>query len=256
VRFPWDRADTDLSGHYTCWLRVGRTWAGQTAPAFLFIPRVGMEVIVSFVDGDPDRPLVIGCVYNGDSATPAMLPPQATKSIIRTRTIPMGTGYNELSFEDAVGMERVFPRAERDLAVMVQHNRDSGFTRTRAFPSVQASSRTATDGSVPGTVRAAPPPRSRSRRRVGSQAQPASCARALARDCPDHVQRGLARRAWAGGSASREPRAPFGMAGPSPGLVRPTLRSARSAKGVAARALREALPCGESTLPLAIATVG
>jgi type VI secretion system secreted protein VgrG len=124
VRFPWDRGEHDASGHYTCWLRVSQAWAGQTAPGFLFIPRVGMEVLVSFLDGDPDRPVCIGCVYNGENATPALLPAQATKSIIRTRSIPMGTGYNELSFEDAMGMERVHIRAERDLSELVQNDHE------------------------------------------------------------------------------------------------------------------------------------
>lgn len=122
ARFPWDRAPEDLSGHSTCWLRVSQTWAGEGAPGFVFLPRVGMEVVVAFVDGDPDRPLVTGCVYNGANPTPGMLPVQATKSIIRTRTIPHGPGYNEISFEDAMGMERVHIRAERDLEELVLNN--------------------------------------------------------------------------------------------------------------------------------------
>jgi type VI secretion system secreted protein VgrG len=137
ARFPWDRAPDDLSGHYTCWLRVSQTWAGQGGPGFMFIPRVGMEVVVSFVDGDPDRPLVTGCVYNGANPTPGMLPVQATKSILRTRTVPHGPGHNEISFEDALGMERVHIRAQRDLDELVlndhvtavvgnQHNQVSG----------------------------------------------------------------------------------------------------------------------------------
>lgn len=122
VRFPWDRAPDDISGNHTCWLRVSQAWAGHGAPGFMFIPRVGMEVIVSFVDGDPDRPLVTGCVYNGANPTPGMLPVQATKSIIRTRTVPHGPGHNELSFEDAMGMERVHIRAQRDLDELVLNN--------------------------------------------------------------------------------------------------------------------------------------
>jgi type VI secretion system secreted protein VgrG len=126
VRFAWDRADPSFWGSDpTCWLRVSQTWAGATSPAFLFIPRVGMEVVVSFIDGDPDRPLVTGCVYNGDNAAPAMLPLQATKSVIRTRSVPFGTGYNELSFEDAIGMERVYLRAERDLSELVQNDHEA-----------------------------------------------------------------------------------------------------------------------------------
>ncbi len=125
VKFPWDRAGDQLEGNYTSWLRVGQTWAGGGGPAFMFIPRVGMEVIVSFVDGDPDRPLVTGCVYNGENPTPGFLPVQATKSIIRTRTVPHSEGHNELSFEDAMGMEKVHIRAQRDLNELVLHDRES-----------------------------------------------------------------------------------------------------------------------------------
>lgn len=122
VQFAWDREPCPASGHSSCWLRVSQAWAGQGAPGFVFIPRVGMEVVVSFVDGDPDRPMVTGCVYNGANATPGLLPVQATKSIIRTRTVPHGPGHNELSFEDAMGMERVHIRAERDLDELVLHD--------------------------------------------------------------------------------------------------------------------------------------
>ena len=65
VRFHWDRSAEEPSGHASCWIRVSQAWAGAGYPGFVFIPRVGMEVIVTFVDGDPDRPLVTGCVYNG-----------------------------------------------------------------------------------------------------------------------------------------------------------------------------------------------
>lgn len=122
ARFHWDRRDGTPSGDSTCWLRVSQVWAGQGFPGFLFIPRVGMEVIVSFVDGDPDRPLVMGCVYNGKNPPPQLLPIQATKSMIRTRTVPHGPGYNELSFEDAMGMERVHVRAQRDLEVLTKND--------------------------------------------------------------------------------------------------------------------------------------
>jgi type VI secretion system secreted protein VgrG len=125
VKFPWDRAGERLDGNYTTWLRVGQTWAGGGGPAFMFIPRIGMEVIVSFVDGDPDRPLVTGCVYNGENPTPGFLPVQATKSIIRTRTVPHADGYNELSFEDGRGMEKIHIRAQQDFDELVLRHRDS-----------------------------------------------------------------------------------------------------------------------------------
>ena len=73
---------------------------------------VGMEVIVSFIDGDPDRPIITGCIHNGNNHPPDILPFRATKSVIRTRTIPHGPGYNELSFEDAMGMEEIYLKAQ------------------------------------------------------------------------------------------------------------------------------------------------
>jgi len=91
-----------------------------------------MEVVVTFVDGDPDRPLVIGCVNNAENPTPGLLPVQATKSIIRTRTVPHGSGYNEISFEDAMGMERVHLRAERDLEEMVLNDHLTNVGRSQA----------------------------------------------------------------------------------------------------------------------------
>ncbi|MFK7988056.1 MAG: type VI secretion system Vgr family protein [Sandaracinaceae bacterium] len=119
VRFPWDRREDDFRGDSSCWLRVSQPWAGSGGPGIQFLPRVGMEVIVTFVDGDPDRPLATGTVYNGGAPTATMLPLQATKSVIRTRSIPHGVGYNELSFEDAAGHERVHLRAQRDLDELV-----------------------------------------------------------------------------------------------------------------------------------------
>ena len=122
VQFPWDRAPHSLAGDNSCWMRVSQVWAGQGNPGFSFIPRVGMEVVVAFIDGDPDRPLVTGCVNNGENHTPGFLPAQATKSMIRTRTVPHGPGYNEISFEDAMGRERVHIRAQRDLDELVLNN--------------------------------------------------------------------------------------------------------------------------------------
>jgi type VI secretion system secreted protein VgrG len=122
VKFHWYVAGADGSEPSSCWIRCAQAWAGQGHAGFSFIPRVGMEVIVTFVDGDPDRPLVIGCVHNAANPTPTALPVQATKSVIRTRSVPFGSGYNELSFEDAVGMERLHLRAERDLDELVRRD--------------------------------------------------------------------------------------------------------------------------------------
>jgi len=94
----------------------GAAWGHQ------FIPRVGMEVIVVFEGGDPDKPMVLGSVYNGTHPAPFMLPQEKTKSGIRTRSTPNADGFNELSFQDAVNREEVFLHAQRDLKEEVRNN--------------------------------------------------------------------------------------------------------------------------------------
>lgn len=131
VRFHWARkadgsAENDDSRavvdvRSTCFVRVAQAWAGQ-AWGFVFLPRIGMEVVVTFVDGDPDRPLVTGCVYNGLHATPYLLPDDKTKSTIKTQSSPGGDGYNELRFEDAAGKEEIFVHAQKDMNEVVEHN--------------------------------------------------------------------------------------------------------------------------------------
>jgi type VI secretion system secreted protein VgrG len=83
IRFFWDE-DQARAENSSCWVRVSQTWAGN-GWGTLFIPRVGQEVVVTFIDGDPDRPLITGCVYNGENAPPASLPDQKTQTIIRSK---------------------------------------------------------------------------------------------------------------------------------------------------------------------------
>jgi type VI secretion system secreted protein VgrG len=83
IRFFWDE-DQERGENSSCWVRVSQTWAGN-GWGTLFIPRVGQEVVVTFIDGDPDRPLVTGCVYNGENAPPASLPADKTQTIIRSK---------------------------------------------------------------------------------------------------------------------------------------------------------------------------
>jgi type VI secretion system secreted protein VgrG len=120
VKFHWDRSTDEHDS--SCWLRTMQPWAGA-GWGFQFIPRVGMEVVVVFEGGDPDKPLVLGSVYNGATAPAFALPAQKTKSGIVTRSTPGIEGRNELSFEDAAGAERIFVRAERDHVTLVQHDR-------------------------------------------------------------------------------------------------------------------------------------
>lgn len=119
VRFHWDREGADGDDRRSCWIRAMQPWAGAGYGA-QFIPRVGTEVVVSFLGGDVDRPVVLGGLYNGTHPPPFALPERRTRSGLRTRSSPGGEGANELSFEDAAGMEEVLLHAARDLRETVR----------------------------------------------------------------------------------------------------------------------------------------
>ena len=121
VKFHWDRA-AGADDKSSCWLRVAQMWAGRQYGAF-FLPRIGMEVIVQFLEGDPDRPLVTGCLYNGDNMPPYDLPAEATKSTIKTNSSKGGGGFNELRFEDKKGDEQLFINAQKDMDLRVGNDR-------------------------------------------------------------------------------------------------------------------------------------
>ncbi|MCC6527271.1 MAG: type VI secretion system tip protein VgrG [Polyangiaceae bacterium] len=112
VQFHWDRAGLH-NAQSSCWIRAMQPWAGASW-GHQFIPRVGMEVVVVFEGGDPDKPMVLGSLYNGTHPPPFQLPRDRTRSGIRTQSSP-GGGYNELSFEDANGKEQILLRAHRNL---------------------------------------------------------------------------------------------------------------------------------------------
>lgn len=109
--FPWDRK-AKKDGTDTCWVRVAQNWAGSTWGGQI-IPRIGMEVMVAFVDGDPDRPLVTGVVPNARQTVPYELPANKTRMVLRSNT-HKGQGFNELSFEDESGKEQLFLHAQKD----------------------------------------------------------------------------------------------------------------------------------------------
>ena len=120
VHFHWDRlGPTDDKS--SCWVRVSQGWGGPGWGS-MFLPRIGQEVIVEFLEGDPDRPLVTGRVYNGDNPPPYSLPGDKTKSSIKSNTSPGGGGANELRFEDAAGSEEVFVNATKDMNETVANN--------------------------------------------------------------------------------------------------------------------------------------
>ena len=116
VHFFWDRHDDK-----SCRVRIGQPWA-QKQWGHIVIPRIGQEVIVEFLEGDPDRPLVTGAVYNGDNKVPYKLPDHKTQSGIKTNSSKGGSGYNELMFEDEKGSEKIRMHAQKDHAVVVLHN--------------------------------------------------------------------------------------------------------------------------------------
>jgi type VI secretion system secreted protein VgrG len=113
VQFHWDREGRS-DDHSSCWLRVAQAWAGSGWGS-QFIPRVGMEVVVTFLGGDTDRPLITGCVYNGANRPPFPLPAAKAKSGFVSRTSPNGGGGNEVSFDDERGKEKLIFSAQRDL---------------------------------------------------------------------------------------------------------------------------------------------
>ncbi len=120
VQFHWDRQG-QRDDHSSCWIRVSQAWAGQGWGA-LYLPRIGQEVVVGFLEGDPDRPLVTGAVYNGQNPPPVSLPHEKTRSTLRSSSSPGGSGSNELRFEDAAGQEEIYLHAQRDLDVVIEHD--------------------------------------------------------------------------------------------------------------------------------------
>ena len=129
VEMPWDRAELD-SDKSSCWVRVSSSWAGEHFGAST-IPRIGMEVVITYIEGDPDKPLITGCVPNQSTPVPYPLPANKTKTVLRSHSSPHTGGYNELSIEDRAGQEKVFLRAQRDLEQLVLNDSDSKIGRNR-----------------------------------------------------------------------------------------------------------------------------
>ncbi|MBU8976078.1 type VI secretion system tip protein VgrG [Lysobacter sp. MMG2] len=118
VWFPWDRQGPRENA--TCWIRVSQGWAG-TMYGFMALPRIGHEVIVSFLEGDPDQPIVTGRAYHAANRPPYELPHHKTRTTFKTQT-HKGEGYNELRFEDEAGQEEIFVHAQKDQNIVVEHD--------------------------------------------------------------------------------------------------------------------------------------
>ncbi|EIK97265.1 Rhs element Vgr protein [Pseudomonas sp. M47T1] len=117
VRFCWDRSASP-DEHSSCWIRVASAWAGNRYGAMV-IPRIGMEVLVTFLHGDPDQPLITGCLPNGKNHVPYELPANKTRSVFKSLSSPGGGGSNELQIEDRKGAERIYIHAQRNLEQVV-----------------------------------------------------------------------------------------------------------------------------------------
>jgi type VI secretion system secreted protein VgrG len=122
VQFYWDRLGNN-DENSSCWVRVSQPWAGGNWGA-MWIPRIGQEVIVSFLEGDPDRPIITGRVYNAEEMPPYPLPDNQTVSTFKSRSSKGGgsSNFNELRFEDKMGSEQIFMNAEKEMDLRVETN--------------------------------------------------------------------------------------------------------------------------------------
>jgi type VI secretion system secreted protein VgrG len=121
VQFHWDRQGKN-DEKTSCWIRVAQPWAGA-GWGHLFIPRIGQEVVVNFIDGDPDRPVVTGAVYNGANMPPYNLPAEKTKSTIKTESTKGGGGFNELRFEDKKDAEEIYIHGQKDWNIEILNDK-------------------------------------------------------------------------------------------------------------------------------------
>ena len=136
VQFHWDEEPQK-----SCPVRVAQTWAGKKWGA-IFLPRIGMEVVVDFIEGDPDRPLVTGCVYNGDNKPPYDLPKNKTISGWKSDSSKHNGGYNEFVFDDNKDSEKIRMHAERDHEITVKHAETRTIGETFSPPQGSPSRRT------------------------------------------------------------------------------------------------------------------
>ena len=119
LQFPWDRYGSS-NDQSSCWVRVSQGWAGGQY-GMMAIPRIGHEVIVSFLEGDPDQPIVTGRTYHATNRPPYELPANKTRTVLRTET-HQGEGFNELRFEDQAGQEEIYLHGQKDLNVLIQND--------------------------------------------------------------------------------------------------------------------------------------
>ncbi|WP_170064214.1 type VI secretion system Vgr family protein [Halomonas heilongjiangensis] len=131
-QFHWDRQGAK-DENSSCWVRVSQAWAGSGWGA-MFVPRIGQEVIVAFLEGDPDRPIIVGRVYNADCMPPFDLPGDAMVGGVKSNSTPGGGGYNEISMNDTAGEELLHVHAQKDHDIAVGNDEQHavGHDRTRS----------------------------------------------------------------------------------------------------------------------------
>lgn len=122
VQFHWDR-EGKRDENSSCWIRVSQAWAGSSWGAMI-IPRIGHEVIVDFLEGDPDRPIITGRVYHGTNMPPYALPGEKTKSTIKSDSSLGGGGSNEIRFEDKKGQEEVYLHGQKDWTIAIENDKN------------------------------------------------------------------------------------------------------------------------------------
>src|SRR5262249_13339600 len=120
VQFHWDR-EGKRDENSSCWIRVSHPWAGQGYGS-VSIPRIGQEVIVDFLEGDPDQPIIVGRVYNAEQMPPNGLPKSGMVSGIKSNSTPGGGGYNEMSMDDTKGKEKITVHGQYDMNTTIEHD--------------------------------------------------------------------------------------------------------------------------------------
>jgi type VI secretion system secreted protein VgrG len=130
VHFHWDR-ESKMDDNSSCWIHVSQPWGGAGYGA-MNLPRVGQEVLVDFLGGDPDRPMIVGRVYTNLQKVPYKLPEHKTRSGWRSQSSPGGGGFNEIRFEDAKGKEEVYIQAENNLRKLVKNNENVSIRGNRS----------------------------------------------------------------------------------------------------------------------------
>lgn len=152
VVFKWDR-DDNKTLDYSCWIRVAQSFAGQRYGS-VFLPRIGHEVLVEFLDGNPDNPVVVGSLYNDANMPPWELPAHKTQSGVRTHSSLKGgaDNYNELRFEDLKSSEQIYVQAEKDLDTLVKNNETRQVLNDRTTDITRHDTKTVKKGNDKTTV--------------------------------------------------------------------------------------------------------